>query len=259
MNRCIKNALTVCVIALGLAHTVFAADAQAGSVNYFAACKDNAEYAALLKHVFDDRGVPGAFSGYTVLTERIAAYPYELWQKDLMRARGALIVARYANSKEQRDAAETYMRMADALIEDAGTHGAPVSACGVIEALSSSFWYLINKSVSKGIAFGRIVNDLWENYPEDFHVLLLTADKYLHSPGIVGGNKKKGLALYQRAEEIAEQHGCAVWDWFSIYAGLAAGYDKAGNDVRAYEYALRAREIYTADEQVNEIITNYED
>ena len=128
----------------------------------------------------------------------------------------------------------------------------------MLEALSSSFWYLVDGSLSKGLAFGRIVGDLWDEHPEDFHVLLLTADKYLHSPGIAGGNKKKGLELYQLAEVVAMEEGCAVWDQFSIYAGLAVGYDKAKEDELAYQYALLARDIYSADPLVNEIISNYE-
>ena len=175
-----------------------------------------------------------------------------------MTARAAMIVARYANDKGQTAVAEAYMNAADSFVETAKSFGAPESASGVLEALSTSFWYLIDGSISKGLAFGKIVNELWKTHPEDFHVLLITADKYLHSPGIAGGNKKKGLELYQLAEVIAQEEGCAVWDQFSIYAGLAAGYEKNKEDELAYEYALLAQEIYTADPSVNEIISSWE-
>ena len=228
------------------------------SVNYFAECADNEEYASLLKHVFDDKGLDGALEKYAELANRIGYYYYEDWVQYLMTARAAMIVARYANDKDNEPVATAYMQAADSFVATAKGMGAPESATGVLEALSNSFWYLIDGSISKGLAFGKIVGQLWEDHPEDFHVLLLTADKYLFSPGIAGGNKKKGLALYQEAQAAALEYGCAIWDQFSIYAGLAVGYDKAKEDELAYEYALLAREIYAADANVNEIIEDYE-
>lgn len=253
----LRTIVLALLAALMVAGTLYA-DGEAGSVNYYADCFDTVEYATLCKHVFDDAGLDVALADYADLAANILSYPYEEWVSYLMVSRAAMIVARYAEQKDNTPVAEAYMTAADSFIETGRSYGAPESATGVLEALSNSFWYLIDGSISKGLAFGRIVGDLWESHPEDFHVLLLTADKYLHSPGIAGGNKKKGLALYQEAQAVALENGCAVWDQFSIYAGLAVGYDKAHEDELAYEYALLAREIYTADEMVNEIIEDYE-
>ncbi len=258
MKTAIRSVMLILILAIA-GSAVFADDGTAtGRVNYFSECMDNAEYTALLKSVFDDEGLDTALADYAALASAILGYPYEEWQSYLMTARAAMIVARYANDKDQRAVAEAYMNAADSFVETAKSFGAPESASGVLEALSTSFWYLIDGSISKGLAFGKIVNELWETHPEDFHVLLITADKYLHSPGIAGGNKKKGLELYQLAEVIAQEEGCAVWDQFSIYAGLAAGYEKNKEDELAYEYALLAQEIYTADPSVNEIISSWE-
>lgn len=235
----------------------FALDADTGSINYYTECADNAEYAALLKHVFDDEGLDGALELYAVLAGTVHTYGYEQWVQDLFVARAALIVGRYANDEGNEAVAKAYLNAADSLIAQGRADGAPESAAGVLEALSTSFWYLVDGSISKGLAFGRIVGDLWDEYPEDFHVLLLTADKYLHSPGIAGGNKKKGLEYYQFAEAVALENGCAVWDMFSIYAGLAVGYDKNKEEELALEYAYLADEIYTADVNVVEIIEEY--
>ena len=67
----------------------------------------------------------------------------------------------------------------------------------MLKALSDSFWYLIDGSLSKGMGFTKKIDALWESHKEDFHVLLMAADRYLHSPGIAGGSRKKGLALFQ--------------------------------------------------------------
>ncbi len=253
-----RRLLLILMIAAAGLSGLFAAADQTGRVNYYADCMNDTEYASLLKHVFDDDGLDTALADYAVLMQTIMSKGYDDWVSYLMSARAALIVARYANDKDQKAVAEAYMNAADSFVETARSLGAPQSAAGVLEALSSSFWYLVDGSLSKGLAFGRIVGDLWDEHPEDFHVLLLTADKYLHSPGIAGGNKKKGLELYQLAEVVAMEEGCAVWDQFSIYAGLAVGYDKAKEDELAYQYALLARDIYSADPLVNEIISNYE-
>ena len=252
-RKCIGLFLMILMFLCALA-PAFSAGQEAGSVNYFADCVDNKEYAALLKHVFDDQGLNGALNAYATLVAAIPYYSYEPWVQDLMLARASLIVAKYANELDNEPVAVAYMENADSLIVQSKVHGAPESASGVVEALSNSFWYLVEGSISKGMAFGRIVGDLWESHPEDFHVMLLTADKFLHSPGIVGGNKRKGLELYQEAEKIAEKNGCAIWDQFSIYAGLAVGYDKNKNDAEAQRYAQLAYSIYTADSNVNEIL-----
>ena len=56
---------------------------------------------------------------------------------------------------------------------------------------------------------------------------------------------------------IMDRDGAAIWDRFSIYSGLAYGYDKAKDKEKAADYALKAYSIYTADETVNELVEKY--
>lgn len=232
--------------------------AEDGTINYFTDLTDNKEYKDLLKTVFDDCGLDAALDGYKTLTQKISSYKYDPWMQDLSLSRACMIVAKYATEvkPERKDVAKAYMQAADKLLESGIAKGAPISASEILLALSNSFWYLIDGSLSKGMAFTKIVDKAYENYPEDFHVLLMAADRYLHSPGIAGGNKKKGLKLFQDAEKIMEKQKTAEWDRFTIYAGLAYGYSKNKEKAKALDYALKAQEIYKADKQVNEIIAS---
>lgn len=233
------------------------ASSETGSVNYYSDMMEDEAYSALLKYVFDANPIEGVFDLYNALEIHMSFMPYDEWKKDSFLARGALICAKYANEMDDEDLARDFMYMADGKISEMKEKKAPQSALGVLEALSNSFWYLIDGSISKGMKFPGMVDDLYEQYPEDFHVLLLEADRYLHSPGIVGGNKKKGLELYQRAEVIMNEQGAAVWDRFSIYAGLAFGYDARKDKENAKKYAELAASIYTADETVNNLLKKY--
>ena len=249
----LRTIVLALLAALLVAGTLYA-DGEAGSVNYYADCFDTVEYATLCKHVFDDAGLDVALADYADLAANILSYPYEEWVGYLMVSRAAMIVARYAEQKDNIPVAEAYMTAADSFIETGRGYGAPESATGVLEALSNSFWYLIDGSISKGLAFGRIVGDLWD---------IRRMVRYRPARGIADVPERPGelphehlAGTFERA--VALENGCAVWDQFSIYAGLAVGYDKAHEDELAYEYALLAREIYTADEMVNEIIEDYE-
>lgn len=253
MGQLKKLLLTLTIILLSIFNLTAA---EKGSVNYFKELADNNEYKALLKTVFNDEGLDEALEGYKKLTQTISTYKYQPWMQDLSLSRACMIVARYATEvkPERKDIAKAYMQAADKLLESGIAKGSPISASEILLALSNSFWYLIDGSLSKGMAFTKTVDNAYENYPEDFHVLLMAADRYLHSPGIAGGNKKKGLKLFQDAEKIMEKQKTAEWDRFTIYAGLAYGYSKNKDKAKALDYALKAQEIYKADKQVNEII-----
>ena len=248
--------LIVSIFLFGLCGHLMAAD-NVGSVNYYSDMMNDGAYSALLKYVFDGNPMEGMGGLYENLEKHMASAGYEEWKKDSFLARGALICAKYADDCKEKDIARSYMEIADRKIADTRTSGAPESAVGVLEALSFSFWYLVDGSLSKGMKFPGMVDDLYEEHPEDFHVLLLEADRYLHSPGIVGGNKKKGLQLYQEAEKRMNESGAAEWDRFSIYAGLAFGYDSRKDKENAEKYTLLASEIYTADETVDKLLKKY--
>lgn len=228
-----------------------------GTVNYYADMMDDSYYADLLKYVFDGNPLDGVMERYVLLEEHMTSSDYEDWMKSAALARAALICGRYAEQCGDEDLATDFMEMADGKIAEAREEGAPESAVGVLEALSLSFWYLIDGSISKGMKFPKMADNLYKNYSEDFHVLLLEADRYLHSPGIVGGNKKKGLSLFQEAEAVMNQNGAAIWDKFSVYSGLAFGYDSRKDKENAKKYTDLAYEIYKADETVNELREKY--
>lgn len=249
--------MTLLFIILLFASTSLMA-AKNGSVNYFSNLADNKEYSTLLKGIFDNQGLDKALEDYKTLVQKISSYRYEGWMQDLALSRACMIISKYATEvkPERKDVAKAYMQAADKLLESGREKGAPESAADILEALSNSFWYLIDGSLSKGMAFTKIVDETYKAHPEDFHVLLMAADRYLHSPGIAGGSKKKGLNLFKEAEEIMNEQKTAEWDRFTIYAGLAYGYWKNKDKQNALKYALLAKEIYSADSNVNEIISD---
>ncbi len=258
MNR-LTRILTLFLLLITFIAPCFAAEEAAdGSINYFAPMMDDEAYGSLLKFVFDGGNPDEVIERYFAFETAIATAPYEAWMKEASMGRAALIVARYLKESGDKNSARDMMEIADGHIAAAREEGAPESAVGVVEALSQSFWYLVDGSLGKAMKFPGMVNDLWKKHPEDFHVLLLAADRYLHSPGIAGGNKKKGLQFFQKAEDLMEEYGAAEWDEFTIYSGLAYGYDAAKDEEKALDYALKAYGIYTSDATVNEIIDKYE-
>lgn len=236
--------------------SISATEVENGSVNYFTELIGDPEYTQLLRTVFNDKGLDAALEDYKALANGITEHGYENWMIYLSLSRACMIIARYATEVEpmQKNVAKTYMNKADDLIAKADEYGAPESATGVLSALSDSFWYLVDGSISKGMSFTKKIDRLWENHKEDFHVLLMTADRYLHSPGIVGGNRKKGLALFQEAEKIMSSAEIAEWDCFTILSGLAYAYWKDKEKSKALYYAEEAYKIYTADENINKIL-----
>ena len=231
-----------------------AADSD-GTVNYLQPFAEDKYYEAFCKHVFDGGSLDEAIVLYDQLEASYASSDYPEWMQKVTLARASCILGRYCidiNKKANKEMAREYMRRADELIALSKEHGAPESASGVVEALASSYWFLVDGSLSKGMQFSKIVDRLYKNHPEDFHVLLMSADRFLHSPPIVGGNKKKGLRYFQQAEKVMGD--CAIWDEFTVYSGLAYGYEEQDNHELAVEYAELAYQIYTADPSVNEIL-----
>ena len=228
-----------------------------GRINYFSDMADDTYYAALLEHVFDGGDIEEACRLYDELAEYLPESGYDPWMQDAALGRASLILGRYSTQvkPKRKDLAEEFLSAGDALIASSRENGAPDSAAGVLEALSMSFWYLVDGSLSKGLKFPKMADALYEEYPEDFHVLLLEAEKYLNSPGIVGGNKKTGLALFQQAEKMMEKNGCAIWDAYTIYCGLAKGYDSQKQREKAAAYAELAYDIYTSgDDAITKIL-----
>lgn len=232
-----------------------AADSD-GTINYFLPMADDEYYAAFCKHVFDGGSLEEAIVLYDNLEKSFESADYPQWMEDAALARASCIIGRYCiqiDKKANKEMAREYMRRADELIALSREHGAPESVSGVVEALATSFWYLVDGSLSMGMKFPGLVNKLYKNYPEDFHVLLISADRYLQSPPIAGGNKSKGLRFFQQAERVME--GCSDWDRFTIYSGLALGYEEQDNHEEAVKYAKMAYSIYTADATVNKILS----
>ncbi len=252
-----RKKLTVLITVILLAAmSLSAATPQNGSVNYFTDLIGDPEYTALLRTVFNDQGLDAALEDYKTLVGEITKHGYEPWMIYLSLSRACMIISRYAAEGKSADKniARAYMNEADKLIVKAEEYGAPESASGVLKALSDSFWYLIDGSLSKGMGFTKKIDQLWETNKEDFHVLLMTADRYLHSPGIAGGSRKKGLALFQEAEKIMNGSEVAEWDRFTILSGLAYAYWKNKEKDKALYHAEEAYKIYTADENVNKIL-----
>ena len=248
-----KSIIALCVLFILLPLSIFAADTD-GTVNYLLPFADNEYYAAFCKHVFDGGSLDGAIALYNELEESYSVSDYPEWMENITLARASCILGRYCidADKNNKEMAKSYMMRADELIALSRENGAPESTSGVVEALACSYWYLVDGSISKGMAFSKIIGNLYKTHPEDFHVLLMSADRFLHSPPIVGGNKKKGLRYFQQAEKVMGD--CAIWDKFTVYSGLAYGYEEQDNHEEAVKYAELAYEIYTADPSVNEIL-----
>ena len=246
------SALFVLLIAI-LATSIYA-DAVPGSVNHLAPMMEDEAYGALLKHIFDGGDTDGAISLYEALETHMESADYDQWLKDAAIARASLIVAKDLSESDMKGEASQYMENADIIIAGLRDEGAPESTVGVLEALSFSFWYLVDGSISKAMKFPKMVDNLYKEHPEDFHVLLLSADRYLHSPGIVGGNIAKGRDMFLEAEKVMDENGAAEWDRFTVYSGIAYGYDRTKKHEQAVPYAELAASIYTADATVSEIL-----
>lgn len=254
MNHLARFSAFFMLLLVLIVPSVFAADKDVGSVNYYAPMIDDESYAALLKHIFDGGDADGALLLYDELENHMRSSEYDAWMQDAALARASLIVAQDLAGDERKDEAVSYMNRAEDLIAGLDDKGAPESATGVLEALATSFWYLVDGSVSKAMKFPKMVDNLFKEHPEDFHVMLLQADRYLHSPAIVGGNTAKGRNLFLDAEKVMDENGAAIWDKFTIYSGIAYGYDRTKKHEQAVPYAELAAAIYTADATVNEIL-----
>ena len=62
--------------------SVFAADKDVGSVNYYAPMIDDESYAALLKHIFDGGDADGALLLYDELENYMRSSEYDAWMQD---------------------------------------------------------------------------------------------------------------------------------------------------------------------------------
>ena len=51
-----------------------------------------------------------------------------------------------------------------------------------------------------------------------------------------------------------DENVAAEWDRFTVYSGIAYGYDRTKKHEQAVPYAELAASIYTADATVNEIL-----
>ena len=149
-----------------------------GRVNYFMPMADDEHYGALLKHIFDGGDLFEAMDLATQLEMSLDSADYPEWMKDAALARALMIVARYCTqiSDSYDGIASGYMSDADGLVASSREKGAPESVVGVLEALSNSFWYLIDGSLSKAMKFPSAVDRLYKEHPEDFHVLLMAAE-----------------------------------------------------------------------------------
>ena len=165
VKKSMKFRLLISLILLScLAGPVFSASSEAGRVNYYADMMDDSYYASLCRYVFDDHGISGLMDEFKALEQGIESSHYEQWKKDASIGRAALIAAKYANDSDDKELARTLMQIADERIAKAKGEGAPVSATGVLEALSTSFWYLVDGSLSKGMKFPGMVDDLYDEY-----------------------------------------------------------------------------------------------
>ena len=250
-----KRLVVVMMLAIALAASAFASDTA--TVNHFEPLIGDEEYGALLEHVFNDEGLDGALTRYADLVAAIPYRYYDPWMMYASLSRACLIVGKYGSEKGRDDIAQAYFTAADQQTELARQYGAPESVTDVLSALSDSFWYLLDSSMSRGMGFSKKVDKAWDAHPEDLHVALLKGAKYQSAPGIVGGSKKKGIALFHEIEENTRDMEMAVWDRFSLYQGLAISEDQMKNGEKALEYAEKAYEIYRADPEVNRIREKY--
>ncbi len=259
-----KNLKTIiCLLTLLFVTAVLSAEGI-GSVNHMEPLNDDQEYAQFLKHVFDGQPLDQAITLLEEFENSLPSKDYPEWLKTAADARANLILAKYVTEvhPKEKEKAEPYMYRAEELVAASRDAGAPYSVHTVLEALTNSFWYLVDGSMSKGMKFTSMVDDLYESHPEDFHVLLMKADRYMHSPGIAGGSKKKGRELFLEAEKLIEANpeAYAIWDKFTVYSGLAVGYTTKKKTMgTALAYANKAMEIYTNDANVLGVIEKAND
>ncbi len=257
----VKKILAVLVLLLVTTFGLFAT--EIGSVNHLKPLNNDKEYELYLKNVFDGHDVNACIALLDQFEFSLEEKDYEPWLKDASLARATLIMGKYITEVYPKDKgrASEFMYRAEELIKKCESEGAPYSVYTLLEALCNSFWYLVDGSIGKGMKFTSMVDDLYDEHPEDFHVLLMKADRYMYSPGIAGGSKKKGRELFTIAENIMDKDpdSVAIWDRFTIYSGLATGYTtKKKTENIALSYAKKAFEIYTNDANVLKVIKDIE-
>ena len=159
-----KNTTKRCVLALLLSLVMLASvsASEVATVNHFAPMANDEEYGALLDHVFNDKGLDGALSLYADLSAAIPYKYYDNWMMYAALSRACLIVGKYGYEQEpaREDIARAYFTAADQMLELSAQYDAPESVIDTLSALSDSFWYLLDSSMSRGLGFSKKVDKI---------------------------------------------------------------------------------------------------
>ncbi len=96
--------------------------------------------------------------------------------------------------------------------------------------LSMNRW----KFATLGVESVRLANLAYEQAPDNPFVLSLKGNTEFYRPALVGGSKKRAIALYERAVALYEQQQLTDhWNYYATLLALAQSYEKTDNREKA--------------------------
>lgn len=108
-----------------------------------------------------------------------------------------------------------------------------------IKSISYSISPLAN--IKDGIASSKIIDDAFENYPDNPQIRILYAAKLLFAPKMAGGNKTEALNTFS---PLSAETSLADWDRFDILAGIGTALSDLGKENDAKRFIDAAKTIY---------------
>ena len=162
-----------------------------------------------------------------------------------------LEIAEKKNSKK----AKQLISNAEAIYEALEKSGSMVgqSMLKALKFTCLSIGYLASPmSISKGLESVSVIDEAYEEAPNELSIALLYAARKLNAPAIGGGDAKEAFSVFTSLCSYAESEGANVlpWDMFDIYCNLAKCYTKMDEKTLALEYYYKALSIYNHNDTV---------
>lgn len=177
-----------------------------------------------------------------------------LLKASLNYAHYCLEIAEKKNSKKAKQLISNAEAIYKAL-EKAGSSGEP-SNLKAMKFCCLSIGYLASPiSISKGLESIKIIDNAYEEYPNELSLAILYAARKLNAPSIGGGDLNEAFRVFTSLVEYIESDtgaNTADWDKFDIYCSMAKYYEKKNEKTLALEFYYKALDIY---EQNNSVIT----
>lgn len=123
------------------------------------------------------------------------------------------------------------------------THLQTLEKCGYSATMLNVYWSALCafelsmnhwKFATLGVESVRLANLAYEQAPNNPFVLSLKGNTEFYRPALVGGSKKRAIALYERAVALYEQQQLTDhWNYYATLLALAQSYEKTDNREKA--------------------------